>query len=546
MRSDGGGMLGSDAALTPQVSRILMGKLPLLNSPGSLIENSLYYDVNSSTISAVEMQETWAKDRIQLTSSQFGGSGTGYIPSVLFANTTFVKFVLPDMHWHHKWLDDDTVPGGADNGSWVFGAANRFYIPSGWGFWAIRDIVLYMGASSIAQISLSGEANMMIAMACCETLSKRTQLWKQAGLMMCPTDSASIMAYPPKNSASTPSVWRTKLGQSDIIAPGAWPFNPAGRETVLALRGIDWMRQACVPLRLPYSSMVALEKRLSMDCKLLTQPIQITINMRAGAEFWDVTAGCLESGVVPDKFESVTYQMWQQELSDKSISVRNELLAMPEFNVGYPFQYAQTYTQQATYQGTEEGTTDDKYLVNLTSIINADLTTFMVMVTWNGNNSPGVGHQFNPLVGLRLYDVELQLNGQRYFSFENDDFPQVTLAKQLDLPFGYTQYRFVPRGVSGYGLTSVTAPRSTVVRNCFYEFNNSKLRSIVGESHMQNTGRFTSQTWQLAFRIDKDTYFNSTAIAGLEKKGFSINVVYLYNGVFLIGGDGGTTKLVTN
>lgn len=545
MRSDGGGMLGSDASLTPQISKILMNKLPLLNSPGSLIENSLYYDVNSSTISAVEMQETWGKDRIQLTSNDFNGSATGFIPSVLFCNTTFVKFVMKDLTW---------ADGYDAGGGWEFDGDNRFFIPAGWGFWAIQDILLYMGASSIAQISLSGEANFLVQMACCETLSKRNYLWRQAGLLLNPVDPCSVMALP----ADGESVWRSRFTNTDIIAPGGWPFDPAGVAETEAVPASHWLRQAAVPLRLPYSSMIAIEKRLSLDAKLLTQPIQITLNIRPRQTFWDVTAGCIAGGVVPNGFESITYQMWQEELSDKSISVRNELLAMPEFNVGYPFQYAQTYPIQVPNQGANErGETSDSYRVNLTSIINADLTTFLLMVNWTNNTvGPQPLGMFNPLCGFRLFDVNLQLNGQRYFLFEDDDYTQVTMAKQMDLPILHTQYNFMPfsadAGWAGQNGVGTDEPKSQIVRSYYYEFNNSKLRAITGESHMQNTGRFTSQTWQLEFKVDKDCYFpqgvdgDDNGIPLADRKGFSVTIVYLYNGVFLIGGDGGTTKLVTN
>ena len=91
-----------------------------------------------------------------------------------------------------------------------------------------------------------------------------------------------------------------------------------------------------------------------------------------------------------------------------------------------------------------------------------------------------------------------------------------------------------------------------------YEFNNSRLRSIIAESHLQNTARFTNQTFQLLFRINRNGYFlnnfdpaapllTTSFNSGISKSaGYVLNMTYLYNAVYLVGGDGGTTKLITN
>ena len=92
----------------------------------------------------------------------------------------------------------------------------------------------------------------------------------------------------------------------------------------------------------------------------------------------------------------------------------------------------------------------------------------------------------------------------------------------------------------------------------YYEFNNSRLRAIIAESHMQNTARFTNQTFQLSFQINRCNYFledstdpdSSPATAYnagvVTNAGYVLNMTYLYNAVYLVGGDGGTTKLITN
>ena len=156
-RQDGGlpsasaGMEAS-SGLQPQLSRILRAKAPLLNSPGTVIENALYYDAASSSVTAVEMQETFAKDQIELTSRGMGTSPSAYIPSVLFANTLFLHLKLKTEGI--VWADDAHDPTTDTN-------KNFFHMCDGWGFQAIKNIIVYMGASSIAQIELSVYGNFL-------------------------------------------------------------------------------------------------------------------------------------------------------------------------------------------------------------------------------------------------------------------------------------------------------------------------------------------------------------------------------------------------
>jgi hypothetical protein len=301
-----------------------------------------------------------------------------------------------------------------------------------------------------------------------------------------------------------------------------------------------------------------------LDTKLSTQPIQITLQTANLNEFTDI--GDSMTPRFGSQWKSSTIQMWQEELSDKSLSVRNELLAMPEFNVGYPFQYAQSIPFEISPAAGDDGLSgvSPEMKLNITSIINSDLTTFLFNVTWNGRSTPSTDSgQYCPCYGEELIDIQLLLNGQRFFAFEGDSYKFVSLAKQFD-DTGYD----VP-------MPSKNTTKSGAPSNAFptignlYEFNNSRLRSIIAESHLQNTARFTNQTFQLSFKINRLTGYlltgavpggNAGAIAanapyyyngGLDKrdqkaKGFSLNMTYLYNAVYLVGGDGGTTKLITN
>ena len=139
------GTLGQDQGLSMQLRNIMTAKIPLLNAPGTVLENSLYYDINSSSITAVELQATFAKDRISFNNMQMGSSPSAYIPSVLFAGNPFWFVQLPDFVYTSENVT------ALDNEPLIF--------PQGWGFAAIETIIVYMGASSSAQIQIDNYTN---------------------------------------------------------------------------------------------------------------------------------------------------------------------------------------------------------------------------------------------------------------------------------------------------------------------------------------------------------------------------------------------------
>lgn len=522
-RSDGGA-LGQDQGLTKNLKGILTAKAPLLSAPGTVLENTLYYDINSSSVTAVEMQATFAKDRIVLNNLQAGSSPSAYIPSVLFAGTVFWEIQLNSKA---KWPAVDPVLGTT---------VNNLAMPSGWGFSALKQIIVYMGASTIAQIPISAMTNFLVNAACCETLTKRRLMIQRAGEYLNWHDPRSKLAPPANND----SIWREKAISG---------YSPAGAGQPSEYNA-SYLAHASVPLRLPFASMSVLDKRLSFDTKLTTQPIQITLETRPFSEF--TVFGANTAAAIGTMYEDSSIQLWQEELSDKSLSVRNELLAMPEFNVSMPFQYAQSIPFDVPSQG-DNGNTSDDFKMNITSIINSDLTTFLFNVTWNARTDPK-GGQLCPLYGEQLLGIELLLNGQRFFNFDQLCYEGVILAKQID-------DARAPVILPSYNDTIGTAAQlypGFEAMSYYYEFNNSRLRAIVGEDNLQNTARFTNQTFQLNFRINRDLFYllpapvegdatTYTYSVGFPKnKGYTLNMTYLYNAVFLIGGDGGTTKLITN
>jgi hypothetical protein len=573
-RSDSGS-LGQDQQVSGQIRSILTSKLPLLSSPGTVIENSLYYDVSSSSVSAVEMQETFAKDRITLSSANFQTAASAYIPSQLFAGTCFWVAQLPNI------IANATTRAAQDS----YNNEYRFYAPQGWGFNALQSIIVYMGASSIAQIEIDSYANLMVNLASCETKGKRQAMLQGAGRLMDNYTACTILKqvteqYPAPGQSV---LQRDDKGQynsfRNLTSPVGSLTNGAGNLYTYYLPSTT----VCVPIRLPFTSMSALAKKLSLDTKLLTQPIQITLQTKAFNQIFTMGSRLIQ----PSQWQNSTLQLWQEELSDKSLSVRNELLAMPEYNVGYPFQYIQSIPfsfppndagfPNITFNGNMYN--QQSVTMNITSIINSDLTTMLFMIT-NGtrsDNQPftpsgcaGNYTQFCPNFGEEISNVQLLLNGQRFFAFDQGVYDAATVCKQLDevTTTMLMPYVALPAGTqinqfSQQVYTNTSKPSSATFfreeQSRIYELNFSRIRALMDESHLQNTARFTNQTFQLTFNIERGNNYICTPIHPdtnsvykldqfLQQTRFNMTMrmAFCYNGVFLIGGDGGTTKLVTN
>lgn len=577
--SGGGAMMSS---LAPQLDNCLTGKLPLLNGPGMTIENSLYYDLASSTVTAVELQETFQKDRIVLNNLATGNSGTCYIPNVLFTNTLFLCLELPSLTW-------PDMPSLPNDSSYI-------YLPECWAFQFLGSLIIYPGACTVANIEISGESNFLVAIAQCETQQKRQIMMGRAGRYLNSMDPQSVLAGPASNRPvfrlrskyqyNSPYCYSSVL---TALAPAA-PVQPYDAE-------YPPLRTGILPLRTFFSSIYAMEKRISFDTKILTQPIQVTCQIRPLNQVIKTNVPSFQTQLA--NFKTASVQAWQQELSDKSLSLRSELLRAPDFNVSYPFQYIQSAQFQIPNASGNASPWDGSNLVmmNLTSLLNSDLTTMLFYVTGNyqrGDVNASVykitdpsnsskdgtaysttynGSDYTWCYGAQLQNMELKLNGQRYYAFQADSYSGVTMAKQIDSESYFVQrplvgqtrqqakdgdqYAFSQFFNSSIQTGSDVPPpemRSAVLPSNIYELNFGKLRSLVNEPHMQNTCRFTNQIFQLWF-VCADL-FACPNLPGFATGGFSnpgpstspwnVYMTFCYNAVLLVGGDGGTSKLITN
>ena len=508
------GASSSDSA----IAKVVTNKLPLLNSPGHLIPNSLYYDADNCSVQAAEMTNYFGRDRINFNSASTSGTPTIHIPSVLFTNTCFALFELQNVSW-----------SGGDK------ETGRFYMPPAWGYQNIRTITYYLGASSVANVDISGETNFFFALASCETIEKKMMVVSKGGYCMVATKQNA--------SYSQQGAGLVALADPDV---------PAGSsQSVFSIKGDghaggtvaqrDYLRQAIVHIRLPFSSMAALEKRLSFDTHLLTQPIQVTLTLKGLTEIGAILT-TETSNTMLTSFAGSTFQAFQQELSDKSLSLRNELLAAPSFSVGLPFQYLQSMPFQVD-TAPQSGT--DAYTTNITSLMNADLTTIFIAVSWAGDiKYLGNGYSFK-----MLEDIELLLNGQVLHRYALDAYQLTQTSLNISTLFPPIASSYGPLA-SGYSeIANASTCKSFALTKCaIYEINISRLRAIAMESHLMNTPRYTNQTFQLRFRVPRNwpNYPADWTDAMSPSFGsLNMHIAYSYNGCFLVGGDGGQSKLMT-
>ncbi len=516
-RADGGA-LGQDQGLSKQLKAVLTPKMPLLNAPGRVWENVLYYDADTADVTAVEMQNYFAKDRISANVTNWGSTHTFTLnPGYFCGNLWWVGKL-------NKATYRDPLPEGADTYTVV--------IPHGWSFFAFAHMLIYMGGGNIPQLQISAYANYFIAMACCETQSKRQEMLTYAG-------------YPGSNYAT--QGLGSYLGNP---TDGGQVFSPEVRGGFYRqddVRSIDmeYIRTWVMPVRTPWSSMVAIQRRLSLDLKLISQPISIVLETKPINQCIYISNDLLNHNTQLRLAEESTLQAFQQELSDKSMSVRNELLAMPEFNVALPTQLLQgipfVIGSQDQYTGAVQ--TDilgNEIVMNITSLINSDLTTMLFAVVQN----PGVTEGRNtfttpfqgiaPCYGERLEEFELLLNGQQFFRFWNDTYGPVQLCSNMDsIRTNIRIFSLTGESLTGYDIDSR-----------IYELNFGRLRSLIAESSMQNTPRFLNMQFQLKFKVNRLLNWPA-AIERQNRKNFTVQMVYCYNSVYLIGGDGGNTKLIT-
>lgn len=515
------------------LASILTNKAPLLNTPGSDVADPLYYGKFTSSVNAAESQFYFGKDRINFQgTNSLTQQQNVYIPNRYFAGNTFLNVQLEGAAL--RWVVPANPP-----------VQPYFCMEQGWGFSIIGRLMYYLGASNVVNVSISGETNLALALAPCETREKRIQLLQQAGKWM--------FSRPSAGGGTNGNV----IG-SELAAPAnnQLLFRNATNVTGSATDGVSLVDvadprflHALVPIRLPWASTNAMQGRLPFDTNLLNQPINVQIEFRPPPVRTQDTffVGGNAFATICGSAAEMNIQYEQTELIDKSLSLRTELLQNPDFNVGLPFQFLQSMPFLANYKQYTNATTlnaaTQKF--NITSMMNADLTTIILQV-----QEPVNAAQYgNKSDFVELNDITLELNGQEFSVFQKDNYYAMNAARQIGaVSLQHPVLHRTATLANAQQGPPLTGPVCYMKDIGIYEINMSRLRSLANESHLVNVPRFTNQTFQISFTIPPSMSAKCSSAdlgANVDVISYTAHLSYLYNGVFQVGGSGGASKLFT-
>jgi hypothetical protein len=321
-----------------------------------------------------------------------------------------------------------------------------------------------------------------------------------------------------------------------------------------------------VNARIPWASSNRSQNRLTLDTNLFNQPIMLQVQFRGPPVRSDPAwfpVGALENFTQNAKELKIFYE--QVELIDKSLSLRDKLLAQPNYNVGLPFQFLQSVPFQIT-QGYQiiSGYSSTNNMFNITSMMNSDLTTIFLQVQEPINNNPLGNHcDF-----VALQDLELWLNGQQFTIYAAGSYNGVQAIRSFDDPEVDNHVVAMRQGANALSATSlievgaipadgvnpavpgvptvIPLPKAIGI----YEFNMSLIRAVMNESNMVNTPRFTNMTFQIKYKIPPNVYsrcayYPSYLTLQEPSQIYTAYMTYAYNAVFQFGGNGGTSTLYT-
>ena len=351
-------------------------------------------------------------------------------------------------------------------------------------------------------------------------------------------------------------------------------------------------------IRIPYFSMLGWNPRLPFDSSIMNQPMQLTLKLAPFNTF-----GVVSSGMENEfkDYAKVGYVQWTEELSNPSLSIKSTLRARPDFNCTYPFQLFNylpiPMSESPTFDGiSADGTVANGNLknspiftLNLTSLIDADLTGFNFFCVWRGDEEFGFnpttsaltlgsvvaifadGKIWNPKIddtkisfssgqpalGRRLIDPLLTLNQQRFQNYPMDSYETVIMCKKLDEVGFDVRVPTINTALDQLDKKADTlksaeekiiwnATSSSIQRSYMYELPQTWFLPLTSESDFQNCPRYQNQTWQIRFQIDRSGPGWSGSQPVDNRVGFTLYVMYSYNALLLVGSNGGTTTLITH
>jgi len=380
--------------------------------------------------------------------------------------------------------------GGAD------GLQPRYYLPKGWGFNAIRRIVMVYGGSE--QLEISGAANFERAMSEAETDRKKTALLELAGEFIARPDDATPLA--------------------------------------------DGLFDAVVPIYLPHSSVNALNQ-IPFDCSLLTQNVTIRLDLASSQDFFktEKIAGTTAiPNAITSKMNNLSRGEWyvkQMNMIDSSASKADRVGPNGSAMYNYFFYYPQSFVSQSLrVQGPV--TVPVSQAVTLNGFRNGSLQSLVLWVEREDSNyALGTTAGSSPLPSTRAFseldEIRLDYGGQCIFYASNDKAAQL-----LDLITYHTDGSFSSQQYTSTATVGET-PTTIETRSPYYRIQIAQF-SEVFRSYLQTGANISSDTMQLSFRIS-DTVRQSEPII----YSYKCHVQYVFQGAVSVQ-KGGASFMFSN
>ena len=452
-----------------------MSRLPVANTVqnNALTVSNIYQD-NSNTVRAGARVLSHDCFRKAFSSSQLGSSAvTLTIPRKSLVSSVFV----------HMQFKLDNVNFGAGR-----------YLSQGWGFKAIRRIVLTYGGSE--QLEISSRGNFERAMSEAETDRKKLALLTLAG---------------------------AKVSDADVGA---------------AAKEFD----AVVPIYLPHSSVNAL-RQIPFDTGLLTDNITIRIDLMDAETLWDTveivgaTGTRLPLNADQRALSKGEWYVREMDLIDSSASKADMVGPNSNFMYNYFFYYPQSYFS-ASVKTTSANPTE-QISVNLNGFRSGSLQALVVSV-----ERPQENYKKNTLTGggvlnswgrtYRIDKIRLTFGGNCIYHAENEKAAQLLDVMSHPTDGSYDAQRYLLAAAGNLNPSNVPS------RSYYYRIPISQF-SEVFRDYLQTGANVSSDNMVLSFNISPTT---DNDVAYPIEREWVAHVQYIYQAALSV--QKGTGSFVFN
>lgn len=321
-------------------------------------------------------------------------------------------------------------------------------LPKGWLIAAIKEITYSIGSSNISQLRISGKTLYHSLMVEAKTAEQKDEILRLAG-----------EAY---NTINTKAI------------------------------------EGTVILRLPWSSMSA---KKPLDTSLINNPIQISITFKSAAEVYGGSA------VPPTAMTACELFTREGVLTDKSNSLKKDLMSNSDLMYSYPFMHLQSASTK--YLTTLAG----EKTVEISEFLNSDLVNIIFSVHYTGAQRNAGSGPVYPNIGLECNDIELLYNGQTVAKMPGRSGRLINMLWDAGASYADDVH---------FGATSPWT--ESAVQSFVYSIPLGDMKAIVFDKKYENVSRYSTQTFQLKFTPQ-------AVLASDPDQAIEVHFTYVYNAI---------------